>query len=443
MALFVCPKKYLSDEVVPVPDPEPTPTPTPDPEPEPDIPTPDPEPNPDPGAVYTQGFRDLTVIPDLWNTGCDESKLEYTIGTENVADMYTLFGIDMREDGQIRFAKAKNLELPTEVVVENVRFTLKPNYIAVTAYSELHTFIFKNCKFDAGFATGSKTPGATNMVFTKFYDCTFPNFSGVDAELHNCFIGNGDHLDGLRIDYNVSVYDCYVANLLPRESNTSGAHVDGCQIYNAKLSGNQVIDGKDRYEAGDIHFYNTRIEMPDINYPVKGGGVTGCLYTENQSDFLGTFEVHDCIVNGGSYCLYIGNSSYELNGVMENVWIGDGRRYGMFYPVQNDISNITKTDCIATPTLYVSSVKKENGEIRALVTNDTKVERTLMVRTDSGDRTYTIRKFDNFEDTTDFKDMWDYPIDIEVSIPEDSSFVVFFDNTNGDMAQIRYVQFEG
>lgn len=344
---------------------------------------------------YNYMYHDIHIIPDKYNTGVDNSiQLEAE----------TLY-IDLN---------SKEYKNETGVIVyENKDFSssdaLIPNGWGYVG--EGLKLVFNNCKFRK-----FRQPYDADKVEIEFNNCTFMMMATAYRSTFNkCFFGNFDkNVDGDACNpkINCVLNDCYIADVVVRTDAQGEDHIDGTQVLN----------------GDNVEFNNCRWECPDINYTYKQGGVSYAVYIQDSTNC----RLNNCYINGGgNYSI----SCTKEGSSIKNSFVGQSFINKPFYPThKTDIENVDLFN-----SLYVSSVwKDENNYLHFIVSNDTKIDREIVVLTNIGVTKFSIpRTYTRDEYDVDTKNFEDFPIDIEKIIEEDVDYIVFFENGR----QIRFVNF--
>lgn len=406
---------------------------------------------------FYEADRDITIIPDKYNTGVDKNIVLNKLDADgDVNGVYIKIRTDASNDSiktnYIITSYSDNLsKLKANSTIENYDFSdAKMVIYNPDRYDEDKTITFRNCKFK-GFANAG--PYDNNKVTCKFEHCSFSGgVSEMNISLNWCYIG-GFPTDAMNPLKNFTVTNTFVCDLQP-EGNTNGTHIDGFQIY-----------GRKGTVGGNIHFDNVRFEMPSFYYEGNTSAVNACMMFQLEFGDVVNCSFNNMICNGGGkwYPMYVTNGKgsnkfNQQNLYLANTWISD--TFGpIYYPTTFDNeAHITNTDY--HHEIYVSSVwKDENQKTHIITSNDTHSDKVLTVQTDKGQFTFDIphcpsnwatlegvpsRYFRPEETVTDdkgrnyqtyrYKDM---PFDIDCVIDENVSFIKCFD---GDI-RIRYVRF--
>lgn len=424
--------------------------------------------NPD---LIKETDRDVVVIPDKYNTGPKPGivfkKLTQTGSVEELT-------INIRTDTKTPFYNVSSHgpnqdNLPDEVFIEGYDFSdMDFTVQGSDRYSNSKHITFENCKFK-GFRNDATSSDKSRIYFT-FNHCSFAG--GVNSAyitLNDCKIGGftSDAMNPLR---EVFVNNLYIYDLI-HEANTKGVHVDGIQIYGDQRSRNNVVDGKwiPTVETGDIHFYNVRFEFPSINFGGVNSYANACVMFQLEFSDVDNVSFENLYVNGGGkwFPLYLDhgkNNDKSVSGswshknlVMKDVMVSDN--FGtIFYT--DFLEDAAVTNVEHHSTLFVSSVwKDDKGNAHIIVSNDTKADLNLTVKSDVGTKDFMIphcpsnwvlggelnAKVQSDEGLTDASGRsyttyrWeDMPFDLEYVIPGNPKFVLCYQGET----QIRYVSFD-
>ncbi len=363
---------------------------------------------------------DASVIPDKYNTGASGLMALVALG-DNVSEVQLVAGSNSTVNAMDFYYRNKLVS--GTVVFKNMDFSAYPVaiYNGEKVDRDIH-LVFENCKF-------SKVtfPKAEGLITGEFKDCTINSFVGGNAKFSRCRFGQS-YSDGMVPYQNVQVSDCFFADFATQVSKDKAVHSDGTQIYGAK-----GIDVK------NVTYRNCRFEVPANSLPASKATVNACIMLQMEYSNADGVYFEDCIVNGGGYSIYARSKSdkYSLDNIsFDGIRIGNADQYGVFYSKMSDkveLENIERTD-----SLYVGSVWKEAGETHISVTNDTDMDRVLMVHTDKGTYQYAIASCPTKEQlaASVYENL---PFDMDIVIPEACEYVVCFDATqDGVGKQIRY-----
>lgn len=378
-------------------------------------------------TAVTSQYEDYNVIPDKYNTGCNEAYLTPVVYNEYYGGALIVGGGD--GSAVLNFAKVANQKLDGIVYIANVDFSQVKKFRVSGEEKALGnvTIIFDNCKFYHAYT--SLVPYSVSTVYNN---CTFMQFQGANATFNNCQF-RGDCFDGINPCSNVYVNSCYFCDKSHEETaENAGKHTDGTQIYG--YNGIETI--------GNIHFTNCRFEIPQLSCGTAVTKVNSCLMVTATYSNIDGVEFTNCHINGGGYSVYCCDNYGKLsveNVSFNNISCGAHRKYGLVYT--NSMDGVDYSDIYDTQSLYVSSVWKDGYGTHISVTNDTAVTRTLLVETNKGSVTYRINACPTYETvgTTSFDN---FPFDLDYVVGGDLSWLVCYDITNGMKRQIRFVNFD-
>ncbi|MBQ0040185.1 MAG: hypothetical protein KBS64_07160 [Treponema sp.] len=429
----------------------------------------------DPDKIRKTDF-DINVIPDRFNTGAREGTIFNKIMDSGfiAENVFLTFRSDMNPPAYMitSYGDKNRDKLPDKVVVRDYDFS---DYSFIISGSDRYPknkhIIFENCRFK-GFRNDASAPDA-KRVYITFNNCSFSG--GVNSSyitLNNCKIGGftSDAMNPLREFYanNVYVYDLF------HEAIDTIVHVDGIQIYGDQRSRNNVFNDKwiSAVETGEIHFKNIRFEIPSIHFDgmASGTGVNACVMFQLEFSDVDNVSFDTLYVNGGGkwFPLYMDhgkNNERSVNGQwshknlsMSNVMVSNnfGKIFYSDLLEDAEIINVEHHDM-----LFVSSVwKSADGKAHMVASNDTKSDKTLIVKSDVGTFEFKIPhcpsnwvlggelngKVETDEELVDedgrsyMTYRWqDMPFDLEFEIPGNPKFVVCYQGEE----QIRYVSFDG
>ena len=358
----------------------------------------------------------LAFAPDRFNTGCDERLLSTMLESGNygeASDSKKNFYFDVRKNDIVINAYKNNLA-DSEVVIRNINFTKKlmPTN-SDKIYTSNKTIIFENCKF-------KNVQHNSQKLKLIFKHCTFNgNVSNGNMELYDCRIEK-TLSDAMNPLVNFSAKNVYVRNLIHTLS-TSGAHVDGVQIF-----GNKDILTK------NISFENTRFSLPNLKYEGAKTYINAALMMQlefgNAEDVAFNNIIIDC---GGAwapcrstkpYTLDDGTELYEKNIRFTNIKLSNHYKscfYGDYYKDDIIEENITFPGL-----LYVTSVMHgEDGKTHIIATNNTKEDKMLTVKSGEKKWSFVIPKQPAPIDVLKKEEFaklryYDLPFDVVCSIPE-------------------------
>lgn len=373
------------------------------------------------------GERDTMIIPDKYNSGCNEAKIISKVSREGQYG-----GLNFKEGSggtvlAVDFVYG-NSNVASHVIIQDTDFSDYPvEFRKGDKISSGKEIVFQNCKFDS--VRTDDNPGAVKYIFKN---CTLTNFGGSNASFSNCYFG-GTGGDALNPVQNVEVKDCYISDLA--RSRDKVVHIDGTQIF-----------GREGLDARDIVFKNCRMEIPDLKKSRSSAGcyVNACFMVQLEFSNADNLLFEDCIINGGGYSIYAWTKSteYELkNVVFRNIQVGNAHQFGNIY--HTSAAEVRYDNVSDTDKLYVASVWKEsNDKIHLSVSNDTAEERVLLVITENGKQEYKIPacpKSSTVAIDTDFDEM---PFDLNIEV-SGSRWVVCYDGYESADRQIRFVNWSG
>lgn len=364
---------------------------------------------------------DTIPIPDAYNTGVNEDKLSAKVmGSGNYQGVY------FKESGEdvlsldFFYQNKKSNEI---IDIRDLDFT---NYSKVALYNASKVIStkkvrFTNCKFNQ-----FSSERIQSKVSFEFNDCSFTNIYGSNILANNCYFG-GTVQDAMNPILNATFNNCYISNI--SHYSTQGVHSDGTQIYGYK----NVV-------AGNIFFNNCRYEAPIIPYTDNMSKVNACIAVGMEFSDADIIQFNNCIINGGGYSIYATTSKgYILKNILfNNIQVGSAKLYGDIYPRIADgvcFNNVTSTS-----SLFVGSVWKDKRKVYFSVTNDTSVDRVLIVQTNRNEYRFEIPAFPNMKSMkTDSLTFADLPIDKIYSIEENPKWIVCYDGIKENKNQIRFV----
>lgn len=377
--------------------------------------------------LVEEGEHDRNVIPDKFNSGCDEAQITTKMESEGKYGGLTFkLGADQKTLA-VDFVYG-NSKVADQVIIRDTDFSkYKVSFRKGTEIAGKKEIIFENCKFK-----GVGTDYAAGNVSYIFRRCTLTNFVGSSASFENCTFG-GTINDALNPVQDVTLTSCYIADLAHAADKV--IHTDGTQIY-----------GKDGIDAQNITYKNCRMEVPKLKKSGSNSGcyVNACLMVQLEYSNANNLLFEDCIINGGGYSIYAWdkNLGYELNNVVfRNIQVGNSHQYDNIY--YRSAPTVVYDNVYDTEKLYVASVwKDENGKIHLSVSNDTETERTLLVVTDKGRQEFQIpacKKYGELPVDMEFEEL---PFDIDIEV-DGNNWVVCYDGSEHAQQQIRFVNWSG
>lgn len=376
-------------------------------------------------GLVVEGERDQMIIPDKYNSGCDETKI---VNEVSEAGKYGGLNFRLGSGGTVLAVDFVygNSDVEDKIIIRDTDFSkMKIEFRNGPRANNKKELIFENCKFGS-----IRTDDASGNVSYIFKRCNVTNFGGSCATFEACYFG-GKANDALNPLQNVTLNNCYIADL--SHAGEGVVHVDGTQIF-----------GRKAYDARNITYKNCRVEAPSLKRSGSNSGcyVNACLMVALEFNNGNNMLFEDCIINGGGYSIYgHANPGYELNNVVfRNIQVGNAHVYGNIY--YRTAPTVKFDNVYDADSLYVASVWKENGKIHLSVSNDTKDERTLVVVTESGKEEFVIPACPNANDVPEDTPFEDMPFDIDIEVP-DSGWVICYDGYEHTGQQIRFVNWSG
>lgn len=378
----------------------------------------------------TQNEYDLRVMPDKYNTGCNEAGITTVVtGPGAVVNGISISSYGKDTDMAIYITN----DFPDVIVFENVDFSVR-NLILTRKKSASREPVFKfvNCKFSY-FRT---TELGDSPIMYTFESCTFTRFAGSNSSFNGCYFGGGN-ADGLNPVRNCFFTNCMIADLVHPSDTRAENHIDGIQLF-----GDSSANG---YDCTNVHMDNCRIEVPYIPYSVPGG-LMNCPITFTMKYGNATnMSFKNCYVNGGTYhSIMIYQDVHSISDVLfENISVGGAKRNRNV--IGNDNNEATLVNVHDTVSLFIGSVWKDTDGIHLSVTNDTNQDRTLQIITSSGEYTKEIPACPvSYYLEPDSMSYSDFPFDVDICVGQplgkDTDWVVCYDITDPDNPlQIRFV----
>lgn len=348
----------------------------------------------------------ISIIPDKYNTGCNENtqfkpfdvettgsgknEKTFLIAKGDKGSIYIMESIDEKNPEKSRYiitSYSPNAEnLPDNLVLEDYDFSAHGivNY-GTERYDSKKHITFRNCKF-AGFANCG--PYDENKLYYTFEHCTFGGgVNEVNITLEWCKIG-GFSSDAMNPLKNFVVRNSFIYNLAsapdynPQNKKT---HIDGFQIY-----------GRKDTVGGNINFHNVRFEIPSIYYDGNTPAVNACVMFQLEFGDVNNCTFSDLICNGGGkwYPLYMTNGKGNKQFSQQNISLINvkvSNNFGtIFYSGSFDEeAYIENVDHFSE--LYVSSIwQDDEGATHVICTNDSSIDKTLLVKTNKGDFTFDM-----------------------------------------------------
>ena len=350
-------------------------------------------------------------IPDRFNTGVDADMELTEITGEGI---YGGIQYKIGAGGQLALDLVySNRQAGREIQIRDMDFSgYSLLMVNENKIGEETVVTFSNCKLDA-VVTGREDA----QIRYVFEDCTLRSFQGSNATFTRCRLGgsSGDAVNPYR---NVTLRDCYIADLAHPGSEEK-VHSDGVQIF-----------GYPSLPAENISFDNCRFEIPAI--PGGSSYVNACLMIAPEKSGARGIYFTNCILNGGGYAIYtLVKDGFALEDVtLCNISVGEGARYGTFYH-RNVTDGVIMENIHGTETLYVGSTfLDDRGQIHFSVTNDTAVERKLLIVTPKQTLLLPVKACPAYEERTEDMTFEDFPFDIDVTVPG-AQWAVCYDITDG------------
>ena len=375
-----------------------------------------------------QQYYDLNIIPDKKNTGCDTSLITTTVSSAGTYNGIVYGTTGTRRSFEFQYSANKNLG--ATVTIENTMFPDGLQDINVHLIARIITF--NNCYFVGRYAV----PAGNNATYI-YNNCSFEYCSPSYSNFYNCkFLRTTGAGDGMNPYRDVYVYDSYIYDLVHLTTATN-VHCDGVQIF-----------GHSTTDATNIHYIRCRKITP--MFPISGQA-TGTyanapimIQLESSNGIDISFE--DCIINGGGYSIYAWAKTAGLtltDVLLKNISVGGAKRYGTTYPTVSD--GVTFENIYNTSKLYISSTPKTGADTIITVSNDTLIEKTLIICSNLGTQTFIIAPCLSSavimqEPITQYYSFDDYPFDLEHNIGAVDWFVAY-DTSIADENQIRFVNY--
>lgn len=329
--------------------------------------------------------RDVRIIPDKYNTGVKAGTVLTPFyqdrNSHNINGVNILHRRIVNKNGEVYFEfqiiGKENLNLPSETIIENYDFSaLKFTFQPGNVYNENKTIIFRNCKFKNILNSGDNNP-----FYLVFENCTFVgNVSETNIYMDHCYLGQ--HLsDAGNPLKNYIVKDCYVSDLVVDPLTNGEVHIDGFQSF-----------GRKGIVGGPVLLDNVRFEIPAIHYENTNAGVNSSVMLQLQYGSIHHVYYMNLICNGGgkNFPIFLKDFPQYPACDVHMINVSVSNNYGtIFYPIDYhtgaDVKNVEHNE-----TLYVSSVWKDSEGVHIICSNDTNIDKTLVVKTDKGDFTFDI-----------------------------------------------------
>lgn len=339
----------------------------------------------------TEVVSDGVVVPDLYNTGVENSIQLKEINTSSLSGTTRL---------QVTQQVADNF-CDSDGVISNYHL----NGIYVDFNKTLtQTVTFRNCKFtgdgNMAYAVAVSAYGTDKGII--FENCEFSHYKSAvasgewKATFNKCYVH-----DMMQDAFKINHSDIYLKNSYIHSlgMNTT-SHADGVQIENNTT---EVT----------VHIYNSRFDQPYTS----GNTENAAIFAKCKNANI-ILDVQKCYATGGNYTIYaLSSETAKVSGKIECV-VGCSSRYGIA-----NIADGVEQNVVSAGSLFVSTV--QNGKL--YVTNYTNNERTLKIVTDTGEKTVTIPKSPTYDEnhTQEFSE---YPYNVAVEYPAGASWVKCYEN---------------
>lgn len=367
--------------------------------------------------LISQTEADIDVIPDQYNCGA-KNFLTTVIAGE------TINGVKFKESNgkNVMEFGYGNQNISGTVIFENMDFSgNEMGFYNEDRVDRNIKVVFNNCKFSK-----IKTSETASRMQYEFNNCTIKSFYGCNATFERCLFGES-YQDGIIPFQNVTVNNCYVKDMSSTDPASTGIHSDGTQMFGHKNA-----------EVKNVYFNNCRFEVPAIQTGGNSASVNACIMVQLEYNNAQNIQFSKCKINGGGYSIYARATKPELtlnNVVFSNVEVGCAK---LFKTVYTDVSPAVRFENLKdTDSLYIGSVWKEAGTTHLSVSNDTNVDRSLVIYTDRGNYNFVVPKCPDGKNL--YSNFKDYPFDIDVVIRDNCNYVVAYDTTEGGKKQIRFV----
>ena len=320
------------------------------------------------------------AIPDKYNSGCNETTSFQTLAESgNAGELFVNVGSNEKSGKYYTITSySSNLtDLPKEVTVRDFDFSdADMNVVHPERFANNIKINFVNCKFKSFL---NSKPYDDNKLSFSFDYCTFlGGVKEINITLNHCKIGGfiGDAMNPLS---NFTCLNTFVCDLLPN-ANVTGTHIDGAQMY-----------GREGFVGGNIKFNNVRFEFPSFHFEGYADGCNACIMFQLEFGDINNCTFENLICNGGGkwYPLYMTRGKFNQNNlVMRNVKVSDN--FGtIFYPTTYDdkckIENVEHSS-----DMYISSVFESGNKLHIICSNDSHLDKTLIIKTESREYTFNI-----------------------------------------------------
>ena len=321
-------------------------------------------------------FRDKTIIPDKYNTGCHGYLEAFDLSSDTSGLHYNTPSGNLELKFNTQYSSViRDVDPSHPIIYRNLSFAEFPQFQFMQCgdchkedanYTAGVVIIFENCLFRKVYSNSSFT--SADMIQFKFINCTMEYFNVSNSILVNCLIGNktfyksifSDEVleDGIGVNDFTTIANSYVMDIEPQVSASGSAHFDGIQAT---------------YEHTDYTLYNVRFECMNMPYSPKGGGWTQAVNFEHEVTNL---IISNCIINGGGY--YATGIRKGSNQTLSDNLIG-GTYNSACYPSEN-VYQLTDGFATTYTDLYVSSCFYDGKDISIVCSNDSSNTKTLTVK---------------------------------------------------------------
>lgn len=369
------------------------------------------------GVLIKETDADINVIPDKYNCGAKGQLTVVTAGeTINNVKFKCSSGKNVMEFGY------GNQNISGTVTFENLDFSNNDmGFYNEGLVDRDIKVVFNNCVF-----AQIKTSELASRMRYEFNNCTIKSFYGCNAVFNRCLFGES-YKDAIIPFQNVTVNDCFIKDMSSTDPSSAGIHSDGTQMFGHKNS-----------EVKDVYFNNCRFEVPAIQTGGNSASVNACIMVQLEYNNGTNIQFTNCKINGGGYSIYARTTKPEFhlnNVVFNNIDVGCAKLFKTVYSKVSDgvvFNNVNETD-----SLYIASVWQDGGATHFSVTNDTNIDRKLLIYTDTNSYSFEIPKCPDGKNLYD--NFGDYPFDIDIVIPEVPRYAVCFESTTeGQCEQLRF-----
>ena len=320
-------------------------------------------------------FRDKTIIPDKYNTGCRGYLTPFDLSSDTSGLHYNTPGSNLELKFNTQYSSViRDVDPSHPIIYKNIDFTAYPQFQFMQCgdchkedanYTAGVVIIFENCLFRKVYTNGSFT--SADMIQFAFINCTMEYFNISNSIVYGCKIGNktfyknkyGDEVleDAIGVNSFSTIANSYVMDVEPKVSTAGGAHFDGLQANT---------------EHDYYTLYNVRFECMNMPYDPKGGAWTQAVNFEHAATHL---YMAYCIIHGGGYyqcSIRKGENQTVINNYIERSYSTPCYPSDQTYQLSDGFAELYSN-------LYVSSCFADNTDITVVCTNDTTTAKTLTV----------------------------------------------------------------